>query len=130
MKIFTMTKTVTLNLAKGPATLMYPRRVRTLPANTRGSIRNDIDRCIFCGLCGRRCPTYAITVVKDRGEWRIDRLKCCICNLCVEVCPVKCLATGSGHAPAVTGREDGLCILRSESAEGAAEQSETEGINP
>ena len=105
MKIFTMTKTVTKNLVTGPATLMYPQRERAFTAITRGRIDNAIEKCIFCGMCARRCPTYAITVTKENKTWQIDRLRCCICNLCVEVCPVKCLSTGSHYPTPVTARE-------------------------
>jgi len=104
-KLFTMTKTVTKNLVQGPATLMYPQKERAYTEITRGKIENNIAACIFCGLCSKRCPTYAITVSKENREWEIDRLKCCTCNLCVEVCPTKCLSTDSHYASPVTERQ-------------------------
>ena len=111
MKIFTMTKTIAKNLATGPATLMYPQRAREFTPITRGRIDNAVEQCIFCGLCARRCPAYAITVGKERKEWQIDRLKCCICNLCVEVCPVKCLSTAKQFSPPVNEKSLGMCKL-------------------
>lgn len=121
MKIFTMTKTVSRNLATGPATLMHPQRERTYPLITRGRIENAIDRCIFCGLCARRCPTGALVVSKEDKAWEIDRLKCCICNLCVDVCPVKCLSTDSHYAPSVTVKE--TAIHREQQAPAASDTS-------
>ena len=114
MRIFVMAKTVIRNLLKGPATLMYPKRKRVYTRITRGRIENEIEKCIFCGLCGKRCPTYAITVSKENREWDIDCLKCCVCNLCVEICPVKCLSTDNHYFPPVTERLMGICKKRLE----------------
>ena len=99
-----MTKTVLKNLLSGPATLMYPKRKRAFTPITRGRVENDINKCISCGLCNRRCPTYAIIVTKEPKEWQIDRLKCCTCNLCVEICPVKSLSMENQYSPPVTER--------------------------
>jgi len=105
MRLFTMTKIVTKNLLSGPATLMYPKKKRSFTPITRGRVEVDIDKCIFCGMCSRRCPTYAIKVTKNCKEWQIDRLKCCTCNLCVEICPVKCLSMENQYSPALTQAE-------------------------
>lgn len=108
MKSFTMAKTVTKNLVRGPATLMYPKRKRIFTRLTRGRVEIDIQKCIFCGICSKRCPTYAIVVAKDCKEWKIDRLKCCVCGLCVEVCPKKCLSMTSQYTPPVRDKMTGI----------------------
>lgn len=114
MRIFVMSKTLIRNIFQGPATFMYPQRKRVYTQITRGTIENDSAKCIFCGLCGKRCPTYALEVSKENKEWVIDRLKCCICNLCVEICPVKSLSTQNHYFSPVTGKTDGICSVRSE----------------
>jgi len=114
MKFFMMAKTVTKNLVKGPSTLMYPKRKRVFTKITRGQVENDINNCIFCGLCSKRCPTYAIVVTKEPKEWEIDRLKCCTCNLCVEVCPKKCLSMDNHYSPPVTEKTMGILKLKPE----------------
>lgn len=118
MKIFTMSRTVTGNLVQGPATLMYPKRKREYTKITRGQVNNDIEKCIACGMCGRRCPVYAITVVKGpkdnpTKDWEIDRLKCCTCGLCVEICPKQSLSMTNQYFPPVTERTAGIHKLHS-----------------
>ena len=112
MRSFTMSKTVIRNLLEGPATLMYPKKARTFTAITRGRVEIDINTCIHCGLCARRCPTYAITVTKECKEWQIDRLKCCTCNLCVEICPVKCLSMKNQYSPVVSDKSEAIYATR------------------
>ncbi len=120
MRFFTMSKIVTKNLFGGPATLMYPQKKRSFTPITRGRVEVDIQTCIFCGMCQRRCPTYAILVAKDKKEWQIDRLKCCTCNLCVEICPKKCLLMENKYYPPVTEKSAGIYIARKEKAEAQA----------
>jgi formate hydrogenlyase subunit 6/NADH:ubiquinone oxidoreductase subunit I len=65
-------------------------------------------------MCGRRCPTYAITVTKDSKEWQIDRLQCCTCDLCVEICPVKCLFMENQYTPPITDRGERIYTVKKE----------------
>lgn len=91
MTLFQMGKTIMKNLLSRPATLMYPKKLAKVFATTRGHVESDINRCIFCGTCQRKCPTVAICVNRDARTWEIDRFRCVACGCCVDVCPVKCL---------------------------------------
>ncbi len=84
-------------LFRKPSTLMYPIKKREFFERTRGHIGIDIDACIFCGMCSRRCPTGAINVDKSSKSWDIERLKCVQCSYCVEVCPKKCLTMENAY---------------------------------
>ena len=76
-----------------PATKGYPYNKREFPDRTRGSIVIDIDGCIFCGLCEKKCPSSAIKVDRNKGTWSIDRMGCVQCENCVVGCPKKVLST-------------------------------------
>ena len=80
-----------------PATLMYPVKPREWKERTRGRIEIDIDNCIFCGICSRKCPTDAIVVNREEKSWEISRMGCIQCSCCVEVCPKKCLVNEAGY---------------------------------
>lgn len=91
MAAFKLGKMVMRSLFKKPATLMYPVIPREWQERTRGHIENEINDCIFCGICQRKCPTNALIVDKGARSWTIHRMQCIQCSCCVEVCPKKCL---------------------------------------
>jgi len=108
MSLFLMAKTVFKTLLKGPSTRKYPFGPRRSDyKNTRGSIEQDIAKCIFCGLCQRKCPAQAIIVNREKKTWTIDRFRCVTCGNCVEVCPVKCLRMENQYsAPRISKGKD------------------------
>jgi len=91
-----------------PATRLYPFQKRPSYKNTRGSISIEMDKCILCGICQKKCPTQAIIVTKATKDWQINRLRCIACNACVEACPKKCLIMENMYSPAVVvkGEDD------------------------
>jgi len=112
--IFTFAKTISKSFFKKPATLMYPYKQREYTHITRGKIFNDIDKCIFCGMCGRKCPTHAITVTKEFKEFDLRSLQCIACGVCVDVCPTKCLSMENQYSPSVFGHDEGVYHCKQE----------------
>lgn len=101
--MFDMVNSVFKNLFSKPATRAYPFEKRTTFANARGQISGvEIDKCIFCGMCDRKCPANAITVNRAEKSWQIDPFKCVICGVCAEVCPKKCIMVDEMHRTAAT----------------------------
>lgn len=85
------------NLFQKPATNLYPVKKQKCFDRTRGHVAIDIEACIFCGMCSRKCPTGAIGVDRNQKRWDIERLKCIQCSCCVEVCPKKCLSMENAY---------------------------------
>ncbi|MFH0753022.1 MAG: 4Fe-4S dicluster domain-containing protein [Candidatus Omnitrophota bacterium] len=92
MYILEMGKIVLKNLFSKPVTERYPFVAKQHPVGARGKVNIEIDKCIYCGICQRKCPTAALVVSKEPKTWTIDRMRCISCNACVDVCPKKCLA--------------------------------------
>ncbi|MFW5722336.1 MAG: 4Fe-4S dicluster domain-containing protein, partial [Desulfohalobiaceae bacterium] len=57
-----MTSNLIRNLLRRKATRDYPARPREPFPDSRGELYNEIDKCIFCGLCQRKCPSQCIPV--------------------------------------------------------------------
>lgn len=85
------------NLFSKPATSNYPFEPATYPERSRGHIEIDIDSCIMCGMCQRKCPSGAITVDRKTKTWSIERMGCVQCENCVSGCPKKCLHIVPGY---------------------------------
>lgn len=80
------------NLFSKPATRNYPDLPPKSTAATRGAVQIDIEQCVLCGLCMRRCPSEAIKVDRTNKSWSIERMGCVQCADCVSICPKKCLS--------------------------------------
>lgn len=56
MAFMDFTRTALKNLFSKPATRQYPQVPREYPARSRGHVEIDMEACILCGLCSRKCP--------------------------------------------------------------------------
>ena len=52
-------------------------------------IRQNVERCDFCGTCVAVCPHDAIDLYE--ASLKIDYEKCTMCLNCVYICPFKSL---------------------------------------
>ncbi len=84
-----------------PTTVPHTEKAPSAHA-LRGHIENEIELCIFCGICQKKCPTDAITVVREHKEWAIERFRCIQCGACTESCPKKCLSMHTQRVAAST----------------------------
>jgi formate hydrogenlyase subunit 6/NADH:ubiquinone oxidoreductase subunit I len=105
MPAFKMVTMVFKALLRKPVTERYPFVKKAYVPGSRGQVTIEISKCIFCGICQRKCPTAAIGVAKEAKTWDIERMRCISCNSCVEVCPKKCLALDTQYAACSTRKE-------------------------
>lgn len=93
------------NLFSKAATRPHPFVVREPFKDVRGELVNDIEKCIFCGMCSIKCPSQCITIDKNVGTWECDPFACVYCGVCVEICPTKCLSQKLQYRGFATERE-------------------------
>lgn len=86
-----MTATVVRNFLTKSHTRLYPFEVREAFDNVRGNLGINIEECILCGICQKKCPSQCITVDKQAKTWNVDPYACVYCAICVDACPSHCL---------------------------------------
>lgn len=97
MKIMPFAKTVLKNLVSTPVTRNYPYTPREYTDRTRGHIAINMDTCVLCGLCAKKCPANAITVDRAARTWSIERFGCIQCGYCVVSCAKKSLSMENNY---------------------------------
>ena len=102
MSLLTFAKTALGQLAKKPVTVAYPAGPAPAVDGLRGHVVNNMDVCILCGMCARRCPAGALAVDRKGGTWSIDPYSCVSCGECVESCPKGCLTMAASRSAVST----------------------------
>lgn len=95
------------NLFSRPATRRYPYEIRAPFPGARGTLEFDLESCVFCGLCARRCPAVAITCSREDKYFAIEQLSCIACGVCVDVCNKNSLTLTVTKRPVHTHAEVG-----------------------
>lgn len=109
MGTFKLGKMTLKSLFGKPETIMYPVQQPPRPAGLRGHVVIDIELCILCGICSKRCPADAISVDKAAQTWSINHFQCVQCEACVRDCPKACLSMDVESAPAAATK--GLTVV-------------------
>lgn len=104
MGAFKLGKMTMRSLFGKPACAMYPVKTREPYARTKGHIEVDIETCILCGICEKKCPCEAIVVNKAERTWAIDVFRCVQCRSCVLACPKSCLTMETTYPAPATAK--------------------------
>jgi formate hydrogenlyase subunit 6/NADH:ubiquinone oxidoreductase subunit I len=100
-----MIKSSLRNLVSRPYTVRYPYEDTHIPANNRGRVVWDMQKCIWCHLCEKNCPTKAITTDKQAKTQTIVRVRCIQCRLCADICPKKTITMEARYSSPGEHRE-------------------------
>ena len=100
-----MLKSTLKNLFSRPVTVLYPYEKADIPDTNRGRVVWDMQKCIWCRLCEKNCPTLAITTDKVHRTQTIVRARCIACRICVDVCPTNTITMEPKYSEAVYLRE-------------------------
>ena len=109
------------NLFSKPATRRYPFEPQVYTEMMRGHIDIDMDVCILCSICQKRCPATAIVVDKPGGTWELNPFACVQCGACVRACPKKCLFMRPDYSP-VAAKMSNVVVTKPPKEEKPAEE--------
>lgn len=121
-----LSKMTLSSIFKKPETVQYPAQTRPVPEGLKGHIENNIQDCIFCGICEKRCPAGALSVNKDEKTWSINVFRCVQCGSCVRECPKKCLRMEPTYASIAVEKTIRTIELPEESEEEKAKKAAKE----
>jgi len=124
MGSFNLGKMTLGSMFKKPETIQYPAQTRFVPVGLKGHVAIDMQVCILCGICMKRCTTSAITVDKPARIWEIDRFRCVQCGYCIAECPKDCLFMEPSYAPAATAKSIEVFEKPAEELDEAAEEAQ------
>lgn len=127
MGVMNFSRTALKNLFSKPATSNYPFEERKYPERYRGKVSINIDECIMCGLCMKRCPADAITVDRDKKTWSINRMSCVQCSYCVNGCPKKCLSMEQHYSEPAPDKTVDVVVQPVKESEGNADAPKAGG---
>ena len=98
--VFGMLGQIIKNFFTGYATRLYPFEKREEFENVRGELHINIEKCTFCMVCQKRCPSDAIEIDRKEAIWTLNPSRCILCNICVEDCKFDALyMTSKWRAP-------------------------------
>lgn len=100
-----MIKVILSNMFSKPATRQYPFEKREPFAKSRGHLVANLEDCIYCNLCAKKCPSDCIKVDRQEKTWELEPYACIVCGICAEVCPKKCLSLEGEHRSPVYTKE-------------------------
>jgi len=86
------------NLLSRPYTVRYPGEDTKIPSTNRGRVVWDMEKCIWCRLCEKNCPTKAITTDKQGKTQTVNRVRCIQCRNCVDICPTNTISMEPGYS--------------------------------
>jgi len=108
-------------------TVAFPFVPLELPANYRGRVRIEPERCRGCGACVRDCPAFGMELEREgRDEFRLihhpDR--CICCGQCEESCRFHAIyLTNEYVEPSVGRRPSREVLVDHRAGEGLTRQS-------